>query len=300
MSELTDRLTCVSSTWSSQSHLHVGNVLWNAAGGDGSPAPSVTLTWGDPLLGFADAWVDEERADVTFFLSPAAVPSLLARAVRDIADIAPEVSVQAAWQQTAIVNALLDERFVADKEGPWFVQLWRSLADLSDLKGHALPPGYLVRATRADELTERVDVHRRCWAPARIKALLGVPVTGQESGSSYSLAKQEAVMASPLYRRELDLVVEDADGYLAGYGIGWLDPVSKSLLFEPIGTDPGHGGRGLAKALCSEMLRRAVALGATEAVVGPRGDNAYPLPRRVYEGLGMREVAQVFTFTRAV
>jgi ribosomal protein S18 acetylase RimI-like enzyme len=298
MSELSDRLTCVSSTWTPHSQLHVGNVQWAAAGGDGSPAPSLTLTWGEPLLGFADAWLDEDRADVTFFLSPAAVPPLLTRALREIAGIAPEVSVQAARQQTAIVGALTAERFIADEEGPWFAQLWRSLADLSDLDAHALPPGYAVRATRPDELAERVDVHRRCWAPARIKALLGLRVTGQEADSSYSIAKQQAVMASPMYRRELDLVVQDADGYLVAYGIGWLDPVSRSLLFEPIGTDPWHGGRGLARALCAEMLRRAAMLGATQAVVGPRGDNAYPLPRRVYRGLGMREVGQVFTFTR--
>lgn len=300
VSELSDRLACVASTWTPQSHLHVGNVVWAAVGGDGSPAPSLIMTWGKPLLGFADAWVDGECADVTFYLSPAAGPQLVARAVRDIAGIAPEVSVQASAQETAIVSALSEARFVPDEEGPWFVQLWRDLGDLSDLDGHLVPPGYLVRPTRTDELGERVDVHRRCWAPARIKALLGLPVTGQEADSSYSLEKQEAVMASPLYRRELDLVVADPDGHLAGYGIGWLDPVSKSLLFEPIGTDPAHGGRGLARALCADMLRRAAALGATQAVVGPRGDSAYPLPRRVYEGLGLREVGQVFAFTRAV
>lgn len=39
--------------------------------------------------------------------------------------------------------------------------------------------------------------------------------------------------------------------------------------------------------------------GATEAIVGPRGDDRYPLPRRVYEGVGMREVAQFVPFTNA-
>lgn len=181
---------------------------------------------------------------------------------------------------------------------PWFAQLWRMLEDFSGLDDHPVPPGYVVRATRPDEVGERADVHRRCWAPARIKSLLGLPVTLDEAGSSYSEAKQEAVMASPLYRRELDLVAEDAAGHLVAYGLGWLDPISRSVLFEPIGTDPGYGGRGLARALCAEILRRAASLGATQAVVGPRGDNAYPLPRRVYEGLSMREVAQFVTFTR--
>jgi GNAT superfamily N-acetyltransferase len=296
--DLHTRLACVSSNWSPQSHLHVGNVLWQASGGDGSPPASLSLRWGEPLLGFADAWVDEGCADVTFFVSPAASSALLARAVQDVAEIAPDVNVQAARQETALVGALTAVGFGPDESGPWFAQLWRSLDALSDIDSHRVPPGYVVRATRLDEIEARVDVHRRCWAPARIRALLGLPVTGDEAESTYAVAKQEAVIGSPLYRRELDLVVEDPAGRLVAYGLGWLDPVSRSVLFEPVGTDPAHSGRGLARALCSEILRRAAVFGATQAVVGPRGDSAYPLPRRVYEGLGMREVAQFITFTR--
>jgi GNAT superfamily N-acetyltransferase len=297
MPVLSARLACVSSTWTPQSHLHVGNVQWAAARGDGSPPPSLSLTWGEPLLGFADAWVDEGCADVTFFMSPVASPALLARAVQDIVEIAPEVTVQAACQEIAIVSALTEAGFVADEAGPWFAQLWRSLGDLSDLDDHPVPLGYAVRATRPGEIEERVDVHRRSWAPARIEALLGVPVTGEEADSIYSVAKQEAVMASPLYRPELDLVAEGPAGDLVAYALGWLDPASGSVLFEPVGTDPAHGGKGLARALCAEILRRAAAIGAVQAVVGPRGDNAYPLPRQVYERLGMREVAQFVALT---
>lgn len=298
MPDLSSRLACVSSTWTRESHLHVGNLEWAAAGGDGSPTPSLRLTWGEPLLGFADAWVDHGCADVTFFMSPAASPNHMRKAVRGIADIAPEVTVQVARQEIAVVNALIEAQFVEEENAPWFVQLWRAVEDLSDLDDHPVRPGYAVRATRFDEIEERADVHRRCWAPARINSLLGLPAREDEAGSSYSVAKQEAVMASPFYRRELDLVAEDPAGHLVAYGLGWLDPISKSVLFEPIGTDPAYGGRGLARALCSEILRRAASLGATQAVVGPRGDNAYPLPRRVYEGLSMREVAQFVTFRR--
>lgn len=295
--DLSARLACVSSAWTPQSHLHVGNVQWAAAGGDGSPPPSLSLSWGHPMLGFADAWVEQGCADVTLFVSPAADPALLASAVQETAEIAAEVTVQAARQETAIVAALTDAGFVPASDLPWFAQLWRDLADLADLGDHPVPPGYAVRPTRPDEIEKRAEVHRRCWAPARIKLLLGVPVTGDEADSSYTVAKQTAVMASPLYRPELDLVAEDSAGHLVAYGLGWLDISSESVLFEPVGTDPAHGGRGLARALCSEILCRAAALGAKQAVVGPRGDDAYPLPRRVYEGLGMREVAQVITFT---
>nr|WP_281380950.1 GNAT family N-acetyltransferase [Nocardioides panaciterrulae] len=93
------------------------------------------------------------------------------------------------------------------------------------------------------------------------------------------------------------MVAVGADGDLAAYALGWLDERSQSLLFEPVGTDPAHSGRGLARALCAQMLHVARDLGAHTAVVGPRGDAGYPLPRRVYEGLGMREVAQFVPMT---
>ena len=104
-------------------------------------------------------------------------------------------------------------------------------------------------------------------------------------------------MATPAYCGHLDLVAVAADGSFAACGLGWLDAASRCVLFEPIGTGPVHGGRGLARALCAEILRVARGLGAVQAIVGPRGDNGYPVPRRVYEGLGMREVAQWVPFT---
>lgn len=88
MSDLCERLTCVAAAWTPESHLHVGNLQWAAAGGDGSPPPSLTLTWGKPLAGFADVWIDGDRADVTVFLAPAASRHLVSQAVADLADLA--------------------------------------------------------------------------------------------------------------------------------------------------------------------------------------------------------------------
>ena len=124
-------------------------------------------------------------------------------------------------------------------------------------------------------------------------------VAGDGPGPSYSIDKHRAVIETPGYRPELDLVAAGPDGALAAYALGWLDERTHALLFEPVGTDPAHSGRGLARALCAQMLRIAAQLGAKEAIVGPRGDPGYPLPRRVYEGLGMREVAQFVSMTNA-
>ena len=263
---------------------------------------TTTLAWGDPLLGFADVWLPGrpgEPATASLHLSPETMTNRrLATAVDEVQQVAPRVSVSASLPQTEIVDALTARGF-RQAGGPWFAQFWRRLADLSDLRPHRVPGGYVVRHVRPDELTERVEVHRRCWDPVRIKQMLHLPVTGDEAGSRYTIDGHLTVVGTPIYRAELDLVVEAPDGSLAAYGLGWLDPESRSVLFEPVGTVPAHTGRGLARALCTEMLRVARRLGAVQAVVAPRGDAAYPVPRRLYEGLGMGEVARSVPFSNA-
>ena len=51
-----------------------------------------------------------------------------------------------------------------------------------------------------------------------------------------------------------------------------------------------------ASLACLHALRTA---GATRAVVYPRGDPAYPVPRRLYAALGFRPVARTVTYRRS-
>ena len=291
--DLMARLACVSRTWTPRQRLHPGDVAWAHAHGDGSPPADLALTWGDPLTGFADIW---HSGAASLHLGPDAP---VADAVDEVLRASAGTTVEVSLQDTALVQALTARGF-RRCQGPWFAKLWRSLENPADLPAHRLPGGYSIRPVRAGDLTERVEVHRRCWAPARIRRLLGLPVTGDEPGSAYSTDRHLAVMATPIYRPELDVVAVAPDGTLAAYGLGWLDAASGSVLFEPVGTAPEHVGRGLARAVCAQVLLTARVLGATQAVVGARGDTGYPAPRRLYEGLGMREVAQVAFFTAGV
>lgn len=75
------------------------------------------------------------------------------------------------------------------------------------------------------------------------------------------------VQRVPLYRRDLDLVAVAQDGTLAAFCTVWLDDVTRTAVFEPVGTHPAHQQLGLGKALMSEGLRRAQRLGATLASV---------------------------------
>ena len=76
------------------------------------------------------------------------------------------------------------------------------------------------------------------------------------------------VQRAPLYRRDLDIVAMAADGSCAAFCTVWFDDVTRSGVFEPVGTAPDHQRRGLGKAVMSEGLRRLARLGATKAFVG--------------------------------
>jgi GNAT superfamily N-acetyltransferase len=89
----------------------------------------------------------------------------------------------------------------------------------------------------------------------------------------------------PLYRRDLDLVAVAPDGELAAFCTVWLDDVTRTAVFEPVGTHPQHQKRGLGKAVMSEGLRRARRLGATLASVSSYSPPAHAL----YESVGFVE-----------
>lgn len=90
---------------------------------------------------------------------------------------------------------------------------------------------------------------------------------------------------APLYRRDLDLVVVAPGGELAAFCTVWLDDVTRTGSFEPVGTHPDHRRRGLGKAVMAEGLRRLRWLGATLATVGSYDEPAH----RLYASMGFTE-----------
>jgi len=94
------------------------------------------------------------------------------------------------------------------------------------------------------------------------------------------------VQCVPIYRRDLDIVAVAADGELAAFCTVWFDDITRTAVFEPVGTHPDHQKRGLGKAVMSEGLRRAGRLGATLAMVSSYSKGAHAL----YESLGFTDV----------
>lgn len=102
-------------------------------------------------------------------------------------------------------------------------------------------------------------------------------------------ADYEHFQTAPIYRLELDIVVEAAGGRLVANAGVTCHEAADLAIFEPVCTHPDHQGRGLAAAAIAEGLRRLYTLGVRTAYVGAAGDN--PASNRLYERLGFTEAA---------
>lgn len=147
-----------------------------------------------------------------------------------------------------------------------------------DLPALILPEGVTVRAVREDpaDLAGRVEVHRAVWTTSKL-----------------TIGGYERLRTKPLYRGDLDLVVETAQGDLAAYCVVWWDPVTKASEFEPVGTVERFRGRGYGKAVLLEGLRRLGALGTEHATVISGMDPDNEPARRLYRSAGFKPA---FTF----
>lgn len=280
-------IALVARTWTPRQQLHPGNVAWHGSGCDGAP-PADEFLDGDGW--FAEVWHQGDASEVEGHFAPDLSPVERRLAFDVVCTHVPRGSVN--LTRDAPMADTVRACGARETKAPYFL-LQRRILD--EWPRPTLPPGYtIVTAEQAGERA-RVDAHRLAWAPARIKDLLGLTLNGNEGQSSFTVEKYEATKAVPIYRPELDLVVIAPDGSPAAFALGWHDPRSQSMLFEPVGTIPEHARRGLARAVCIAVMTAAQRLGATQAVVGPRGDDAYPAPRRLYQSLGFSTVARTCT-----
>jgi ribosomal protein S18 acetylase RimI-like enzyme len=139
----------------------------------------------------------------------------------------------------------------------------RSLAGIEDPP--SLPSGFRYRAVGANDLAERVAVHRDVWAPSRVT---------EESYAN--------VMAQWPYRASLDCVVEAPDGTFAAYCLVWADDQNSVAELEPVGVREEFRRRGLGAAVCAFALHRAAQEGCTDAIVYCATEPA----RALYRSLG--------------
>jgi ribosomal protein S18 acetylase RimI-like enzyme len=167
---------------------------------------------------------------------------------------------------------------VHDPAAPWTRLNARSLEHVAE---PCVPEGYRVRTVREGDWSSRAAAHRSAFHPSRLRDEV-----------------YEFVRATPAYRAGLDCVVEAPDGSIAAFTLAWLDDRNGVGQFEPVGTHADHRRLGLARAVGLYALRRLREEGATSALVSCRGDEAYPIPCKLYESIGFRECARSIPFRR--
>jgi GNAT superfamily N-acetyltransferase len=67
----------------------------------------------------------------------------------------------------------------------------------------------------------------------------------------------EWIAGCSFYREELDLVAVTSEGVIASFCTFRVDPISKIISLEPMGTNPDYRKLGLGKAILSEGFRRS-------------------------------------------
>ena len=140
-----------------------------------------------------------------------------------------------------------------------------------------LPDGFRCRTVEADDVPERVAIHRDVWAPSRL------------TESSFAQVRDTWP-----YRETLDCVVEAPDGRFAAYALLWPDDENGVGELEPVGVREEFRRRGLGEAVCRYALRRWHEEGGRRAIVYCMSDAACAL----YEAVGFHRHATLVGYAR--
>jgi ribosomal protein S18 acetylase RimI-like enzyme len=144
-----------------------------------------------------------------------------------------------------------------------------------------LPAGFRLRHVTEADVAERVAAHRDAFGPR----------------SSFTLERYLAVRADAPYDPELDLVLETPHGTFASYCIAWPAPGVGVGSFEPVGTRRAWRGRGFAREVLWEGMRRLKAKGMHTALVETAGFNEPAQAAYRSAGFELVDVARTFLKT---
>ncbi|MHB8806360.1 MAG: GNAT family N-acetyltransferase [Anaerolineaceae bacterium] len=131
---------------------------------------------------------------------------------------------------------------------------------ITPLPFYSLPAGFVIRFVKGEEEVEAlVDLHRAAFGTQEM-----------------TVEQRLAIMRTPQYLPDLDLVVESEDRRLAAFCICEMETRSDGMIVgypDPIGTYPEYQRRGLASALISVGLQNLKERGAIRAESGTSSKN---------------------------
>lgn len=188
---------------------------------------------------------------------------------------------QTGAMQTLAAKGFTDQMHVA--EDPWSKVFMSRPAD-PPLEMPTLPPGYRLRALQGE---------------AEISAYVALQRAVFES-ENMTDAWRTRVLRQPAYRPELNLTVEDPNGALVGFCVGWFDPSGPggrpAGQIEPMGVSAPQRGLGLGKALLGQCIRHMRELGAETVYL--ETDNFRDQALLLYESAGFSVLHPVHVFRK--
>lgn len=132
-----------------------------------------------------------------------------------------------------------------------------------------LPGGFTMRSVAGEDEAEAVQA-----------------VHAGSFGSMWQPGEYLNVMRTAGFHIDRELIVVAPGGRFAAFLIYWIDPVSKSGLFEPVGCHQDFQRLGLTRALMYEGMRRMIAHGMTTAVVNHQPAQTNPAAAALYRSVG--------------
>lgn len=278
-SALPEMQALASRLWTRGSRQHPGQLSWSLFYADDLRSGPVEVARVD---GEVVGWAWAESDDWLELCVDPAHRDVAADLIAWFSDRSPagEVATLVLECEDHLLAPLVDAGFDrADR--PWFTHHFLDLADLAPVPEVA---GYRFRHVEPEEAERRAACHREAWSdfgPSRVTT------------TAYGV-----LMRAPYYRHDLDWVALDALGEMVASACLWLDPETGVVLVEPVGCAPGHRSRGLAGAVSLAALHAARDVGASTGLVCPRGDDAYPVPGRIYRSIGFRPGPRTVTLVR--
>lgn len=269
----------VSSTFDLKSQWHSGDLSWQRFQHGGKDREWYTYLFEKDEILLAWGWL-EPTGILNMMVHPS-YPELTELVVDHFSKISQNkpLSVNMMESEGYMISGLLRKGFIEKTDGPFFIRMHRDLENLPEV---SLPEGFSARyIDPGTDLEKRVDIHRKAFHPSRV------------TYDTYS-----KVMESPGYSPKLDWVVLAPDGSFASYCLIWNDPKTHIGLLEPVGTSPEYRRLGLSRAVCTLALMELKRSGGTGAIVHSRGDDAYPIPYRLYRSIGFREITRERTFVK--
>jgi predicted N-acetyltransferase YhbS len=117
-------------------------------------------------------------------------------------------------------------------------------------------------------------------------------------GESFTAEVLEWLANCSFYKEELDLVMVTPEDIIASFCTFRMDPESRIISLEPMGTNPDHRGLGLGKAILTEGIKRSMKYSPPFFYIDGAADN--PAANRLYDLTGFTEKYAINSWIKTI